>query len=114
MPSSTSSLVMQRPDAPLIWIERLSAAPSNQPPRRERKRVIPRLGEIDRLRAQVFRQYEVMEIEERFELRRKALRHQKVPDADRAARDLVFVRGPDTAAGGADFCGALRRFTRDV
>src|SRR5258708_32450525 len=55
-----------------------------------------------------------MEIEKWFELRGKALRHQKVPEADRAARDFVFVGGPDAAAGGADLSGALRRFTRDV
>src|SRR6266702_4562542 len=82
MPSSTSSLVMQSPDTPLIWIERLSAAASNQP--------------------------------QRLDLRRKALRHQKVAQADRAPRDLVFVGRPDAAAGGADFRGALRRFARDV
>jgi len=82
--------------------------------RRERKRVVPRLRKLDRLRAQVFRQHEVMEIEERFELRRKALRHQKVPHADRSACDFVFVGRADAAAGGADFCGALRRLARDV
>ena len=41
MPSSTSSLVMHRPDRPLTWAERLSSAASNQPQRRARPVVTP-------------------------------------------------------------------------
>ena len=41
MPSSTSSLVMHRPDRPLTWALRLSSAASNQPQRRLRPVVTP-------------------------------------------------------------------------
>jgi hypothetical protein len=49
MPSSTSSLVTHSPDTPLIWIERLSAAASNQPTRRGRPVVAP--NSLPRLRS---------------------------------------------------------------
>ena len=41
MPSITSSLVIPRPDTPLIWMERFNAAASNQPQRRGRPVVAP-------------------------------------------------------------------------
>src|SRR5947199_407860 len=118
---------MHRPETPFSWIERLSAAASNQPvrrgrnvrhqgheARREGERFLQRLPEIHVLAFIQMREDEVVELEQFLELALEALRVEKVLQPDRAARDLVLVGRADAAAGGADLLLAFRRLARAV
>ena len=79
-----------------------------------RELLVQRLLEIDRRLLEVVLQHEVVEVEDLAELGGKFLALEQVLHAHRAPRDLVFVRGADAAAGGADGVGAARRFARLV
>ena len=79
-----------------------------------RELLVERLLEIDRRLLEVVLQHEVVEVEDLAELGGKFLALEQVLHAHRAPRDLVFVRGTDAAAGGADGVGAARRFARLV
>ncbi len=82
--------------------------------RGERERVVARLRERHGVALEIFRQHEVVELEHRLELRGEALGIEEVLHADRAARDLVFVRRPDAAACRADLRVAHRALARLV
>jgi len=72
------------------------------------------LLKIHRRLAVVVLEHEVVEVEHLAELRREAVALEEVRDAHGPACHLVLVRGPDTAAGGADSIRATRALARLV
>ena len=84
----------------------------------ERERLVPRLRERHRFCSIVLDEDEIVELEQRLELRREAIGIEEILEPDRAPGDLVLVRGADAAAGRADLAVAHRAFAglieRDV
>ena len=80
----------------------------------ERQRVVERLREWHRVALEILRQHEIVELEQRLELRGEAIGVEEVLQADRAPRDLVLVGGADAAAGRPDLRVAHRAFARLV
>jgi hypothetical protein len=82
--------------------------------RRHGHRAVQNLLKIDRLRAQVVLQREVVIVQHFTQLLGKTLGTQQVLQAQAAACHLVFVGWTDAAPGGADFLRALGRLAGDV
>ena len=82
--------------------------------RGEPQRLVERRRERHGIALEILREHEVVIFEQRRELCREPVRVEEVLQPDRAAGDLVLVRGPDAAAGGADLRIAHRAFARLV
>ena len=80
----------------------------------ERQRLVERPRERHRVALEILREHEVVEFEERRELRGEPVRVEEILQPDRAPGDLVLVRGTDAASGGADLRIAHRAFARLV
>ncbi len=78
------------------------------------ERLVQGFGKIDRFRAEIVLQQEVVVVENLAELGGEDLAHEDIRDAQRAPRHLVLVGRADTPPGRADGTRAARLFARII